>query len=340
MCNCLRFISVSQGWCGGILGVYLSRNNQVSPPSHLSIADAHRSFADLTSRLQPPAHGCPLHHVIFRVKAPLPKLITSLTLKHLNSIILTGYAMSDHAQALKLSTKVHAVFGYTLMLAGLTRLIEVCFIAPSPMDGVDDDRSDHTLADGTGPEAVAPKGRTFRHLPPFVSDNNNQYLYPGSNVDAMGFVVAFGSSWAAVHVRNRRRTAIRARRRYGPRNVHSHHVQVWDPNFPFGHQCVSHPNPTFLLRSFLHIPRHDPPQSIAFLLYTHIVFLITLYATSGRNASDAPHLMKDGGARARVRAPGAIELTATPSASRGAWYSRVRTEDPMHVIGENDEEED
>ena len=103
---------------------------------------------------------------------------------------------------------------------------------------------------------------------------------------------------------------------------------------------MSHPNPTFLLRSFLHVPRHDPPQSIAFLLYTHIVFLITLYATSGRNASDAPHLMKDGGARARAHAPGAIELTATPSASRGAWYSRVRTEDPMHVIGENDEEED
>jgi len=39
--------------------------------------------------------------------------------------------MSDHAQALMLSTKVHAVFGYTLMLAGLARLIEVCFVAPS-----------------------------------------------------------------------------------------------------------------------------------------------------------------------------------------------------------------
>ena len=90
--------------------------------------------------------------------------------------------------------------------------------------------------------------------------------------------------------------------------------------------------------SFLHIPRHDP-QSIAFLLYTHIVFLITLYATSGRNASDAPPMMKDGGARARAHAPGAIELMATPTASR-AWYSRLRTEEPMHVIGENDEGEE
>jgi hypothetical protein len=79
--------------------------------------------------------------------------------------------MSDHAQALKLSTKVHAVFGYTLMLAGLTRLIEVCFVAPSytPVDGVEDDSSDHTLAEGAGPETAA-KGRAFRHLPPFVSD--------------------------------------------------------------------------------------------------------------------------------------------------------------------------
>ena len=98
-------------------------------------------------------------------------MIASLTLKHTNSIILTGYAMSDHAQALKLSTKVHAVFGYTLMLAGLTRLIEVCFIVPSyaPVDGVEDDRSDNTLADGAGPEVLP--GRTFRHLPAFVSTN-------------------------------------------------------------------------------------------------------------------------------------------------------------------------
>ena len=103
----------------------------------------------------------------------------------------------------------------------------------------------------------------------------------------------------------------------------------------------------FLFFSFLHIPRRNP-QSIAFLLYTHIVFLITLYTTSGRNASDAlppPMTMKDGRGRVRARAhhraSGAIELTATPSASRGgAWYSRVRSEEPMHVIGADDEGEE
>jgi hypothetical protein len=98
------------------------------------------------------------------------------------SIVLTGFAMSEHAQALPLSTRVHAVFGYTLMLAGVTRLIEVCFVAPSytHAEGVEDNRSDHTLADGSesGP---ASKGRAFRHLPPFVSSNARSrfiLLYP------------------------------------------------------------------------------------------------------------------------------------------------------------------
>jgi hypothetical protein len=108
--------------------------------------------------------------------------------------------------------------------------------------------------------------------------------------------------------------------------------------------CCHLPISLFLFLLFAYSAPHNP-QSIAFLLYTHIVFLITLYATSGRNASDAAaaSMTKYGGggrARARAHAPGAIELTATRTASRGAWYSRVRTEDPMHVIGEEDEEDD
>ena len=102
-----------------------------------------------------------------------------LTLKHMNSIILIDYAMSDHwhAQALKLSTKVHAVFEYTLMLASLTCLIKVCFVVSlyAPIDGMEDDRLDHTLTDGTSLEA-SPKGHAFRHMPPFIS-TNILYLY-------------------------------------------------------------------------------------------------------------------------------------------------------------------
>ncbi|KAH9951105.1 hypothetical protein B0H21DRAFT_818596 [Amylocystis lapponica] len=88
-------------------------------------------------------------------------------------IILTGWAMSEHAQALMLSTKVHAVFGYTLMLAGVSRIVEVCFVAPrfSPLDAAPSDgdsHSEHTLAEGSDAMvALGPVGRAFRHLPPF-----------------------------------------------------------------------------------------------------------------------------------------------------------------------------
>ncbi|KAH8093242.1 hypothetical protein BXZ70DRAFT_949591 [Cristinia sonorae] len=107
-------------WTGGILGIFLSRNNQ---------------------------------------RTVVPAVI----------IILTGWAMSEHAQALMLSTKVHAVFGYTLMLAGVTRIVEVSFIAPkfTPESSTEDNNSEHTLADAssaTGANAV----KTFRHLPPFL----------------------------------------------------------------------------------------------------------------------------------------------------------------------------
>ncbi len=43
-------------------------------------------------------------------------------------ILLTGWAMSAHPQGLELSTKVHLVFGYTLMAAGAARIIEISFV--------------------------------------------------------------------------------------------------------------------------------------------------------------------------------------------------------------------
>ncbi|CAI2165768.1 1913_t:CDS:2 [Funneliformis geosporum] len=42
-------------------------------------------------------------------------------------ILFTGFVMSTHAQLLEVSIVVHAVFGYSLMGAGLIRIIEVCF---------------------------------------------------------------------------------------------------------------------------------------------------------------------------------------------------------------------
>lgn len=43
-------------------------------------------------------------------------------------IVLTGWSMSGHKQAVPISTMVHALFGYVLMAAGVCRIIEVCFV--------------------------------------------------------------------------------------------------------------------------------------------------------------------------------------------------------------------
>lgn len=43
-------------------------------------------------------------------------------------ILITGYAMSAHPQSLMISTMIHSIFGYTLMAAGLTRIIEISFV--------------------------------------------------------------------------------------------------------------------------------------------------------------------------------------------------------------------
>jgi len=63
-------------------------------------------------------------------------------------ILLTGYAMSSHPQHLPLSTMVHRVFGYSLMAAGLARIIEICFVL----------KDQPTLEEPS----------SFQHLPPFL----------------------------------------------------------------------------------------------------------------------------------------------------------------------------
>ncbi|GMM31788.1 Ytp1 protein [Martiniozyma asiatica (nom. inval.)] len=44
------------------------------------------------------------------------------------TLIFTGYAMSQHAQHMIVSTKVHAFFGYVLMIGGLARIMEISFL--------------------------------------------------------------------------------------------------------------------------------------------------------------------------------------------------------------------
>ncbi|WVO14040.1 hypothetical protein L204_101665 [Cryptococcus depauperatus] len=66
-------------------------------------------------------------------------------------IIMTGWGMSAHEQALMLSSKIHALFGYALMGAGALRVIEICFVL-------------NDQATPTGENAI----RIFQHLPPYL----------------------------------------------------------------------------------------------------------------------------------------------------------------------------
>ncbi|KAL2814643.1 hypothetical protein BJX63DRAFT_196383 [Aspergillus granulosus] len=83
-------------------------------------------------------------------------------------ILLTGYAMSGHPQHSMISTMVHTIFGYTLMAAGLTRIIEISFIL----------RDKSTLSlDGTDPNS-------FQYLTPFLLYASG-FLFMGATEEQM-----------------------------------------------------------------------------------------------------------------------------------------------------------
>ncbi|THH10483.1 hypothetical protein EW145_g1299 [Phellinidium pouzarii] len=89
-------------------------------------------------------------------------------------IILTGWAMSQHRQAFEMSTMMHAAFGNVLMLAGMARIVEVSFVAPSfekenhVMDS--DHHSERTLSppSSSSENMRLATVQAFRHLPPFL----------------------------------------------------------------------------------------------------------------------------------------------------------------------------
>ncbi|KAI9779269.1 MAG: hypothetical protein M1816_003632 [Peltula sp. TS41687] len=86
-------------------------------------------------------------------------------------IILTGYAMSGHPQHLPLSTMVHTVFGYTLMAAGFTRIVEISFVLKD-RDTLSDDGSDPN---------------SFQYLPPFLLYASG-FLFMGATEEQMKLV--------------------------------------------------------------------------------------------------------------------------------------------------------
>jgi len=88
-------------------------------------------------------------------------------------ILMTGWAMSAHPQALMLSTMVHTVFGYTLMAAGLTRIIEISFVL----------RDSHAVSnDGEDTNS-------FQYLPVFLLYASG-FLFMGATEEQMALLSA------------------------------------------------------------------------------------------------------------------------------------------------------
>lgn len=68
-------------------------------------------------------------------------------------IFITGWAMSAHPQHLMVSAATHTMFGYTLMGAGVTRIIEIAFVLKDNQSMSEDGRS----------------WSSFQYLPVYVS---------------------------------------------------------------------------------------------------------------------------------------------------------------------------
>lgn len=106
-------------------------------------------------------------------------------------ILITGYAMSSHPQHLPISTMIHTVFGYTLMAAGVARLVEISFVLK--------DRS--TLSpDGTDPNS-------FQYLTPFVCYSSLS-LFCDNTYQLINDISAFMRLRFPLYGRHRRTNAI------------------------------------------------------------------------------------------------------------------------------------
>ncbi|KAJ5216552.1 Protein YTP1 [Penicillium cinerascens] len=83
-------------------------------------------------------------------------------------ILMTGYAMSAHPQTLMISTMIHSLFGYTLMAAGITRLIEISFV----------------LRDKPAVSMSGNDPNSFQYLPPFLLYASG-FLFMGATEEQM-----------------------------------------------------------------------------------------------------------------------------------------------------------
>lgn len=83
-------------------------------------------------------------------------------------IFLTGFAMSSHAQNSELSTKVHSIFGWTLMLGGIARIIEISIVLRDEAGG----------ANGI---------QSWQHLPPYLLMAGG-FMFMGANEEQLALL--------------------------------------------------------------------------------------------------------------------------------------------------------
>jgi len=91
-------------------------------------------------------------------------------------IFMTGWGMSGHPQELPVSTQVHAVFGYTLMAAGVTRIIEISFVTQ--------DRTPSLKQGDDGDEDEDADIHSFQYIPPFLLYASG-FLFMGATEEQM-----------------------------------------------------------------------------------------------------------------------------------------------------------
>ncbi|OTA82986.1 hypothetical protein M434DRAFT_400837 [Hypoxylon sp. CO27-5] len=95
-------------------------------------------------------------------------------------ILITGWAMSAHPQDLMISAETHKMFGYTLMAAGATRIIEISFV----------------LRDRPGVSEEGRETTSFQYVPVFLLYASG-FLFMGATEEQMSLVASSGMDHVA-----------------------------------------------------------------------------------------------------------------------------------------------
>lgn len=169
------------GWTGGILGIYLSRNNRASlfslPLQFRSwISQQQRSVVPSIMFVTSPFDTCNICGWLDFRQHFLDRLGDVWSCPSPNAFYEGKHILPAFSLKLKSASQVHGMFGKTLMLAALTRIVEVCYFVPSYSALADPvaaaDTSEDVFPDGAPlSTTLSPRSgaEAWQHLPPFVS---------------------------------------------------------------------------------------------------------------------------------------------------------------------------